>query len=150
MQTAPEVQKRSETDTAVRFILGFPVIDNDARLAKNRKFIVQPEVPLHSHWKEYVVGWAQRGARDTCADTCTIGTRYPQCARTNANVISRVMKPVESEADTHRVVDSLNETILHDRDCHAQSCPKPGSACCLLYTSPSPRDGLLSRMPSSA
>ena len=25
----------------------------------------------------------------------------------------------------------------------------PGS-CCLLYTSPSPRDGLLSRMPSSA
>ena len=25
-----------------------------------------------------------------------------------------------------------------------------GSVCCLLYTSPSPRDGLLSRMPSSA
>ena len=26
----------------------------------------------------------------------------------------------------------------------------PGDSCCLLYTSPSPRDGLLSRMPSSA
>ena len=26
----------------------------------------------------------------------------------------------------------------------------PGFKCCLLYTSPSPRDGLLSRMPSSA
>ena len=26
----------------------------------------------------------------------------------------------------------------------------PGSPYCLLYTSPSPRDGLLSRMPSSA
>ena len=26
----------------------------------------------------------------------------------------------------------------------------PNSYCCLLYTSPSPRDGLLSRMPSSA
>ena len=26
----------------------------------------------------------------------------------------------------------------------------PESAACLLYTSPSPRDGLLSRMPSSA
>ena len=25
-----------------------------------------------------------------------------------------------------------------------------GTHCCLLYTSPSPRDGLLSRMPSSA
>ena len=27
---------------------------------------------------------------------------------------------------------------------------KLGPKCCLLYTSPSPRDGLLSRMPSSA
>ena len=27
---------------------------------------------------------------------------------------------------------------------------KPLAQCCLLYTSPSPRDGLLSRMPSSA
>ena len=27
---------------------------------------------------------------------------------------------------------------------------KPGSKACLLYTSPSPRDGPLSRMPSSA
>ena len=28
--------------------------------------------------------------------------------------------------------------------------PQTGTAFCLLYTSPSPRDGLLSRMPSSA
>ena len=28
--------------------------------------------------------------------------------------------------------------------------PTPASTPCLLYTSPSPRDGLLSRMPSSA
>ena len=28
--------------------------------------------------------------------------------------------------------------------------PAGNIACCLLYTSPSPRDGLLSRMPSSA
>ena len=28
--------------------------------------------------------------------------------------------------------------------------PEPRVADCLLYTSPSPRDGLLSRMPSSA
>ena len=27
---------------------------------------------------------------------------------------------------------------------------RPDIECCLLYTSPSPRDGLLSRMPSSA
>ena len=33
----------------------------------------------------------------------------------------------------------------------ARGSPKPGEYhACLLYTSPSPRDGLLSRMPSSA
>ena len=31
-----------------------------------------------------------------------------------------------------------------------QAGPKKSSVSCLLYTSPSPRDGLLSRMPSSA
>ena len=31
-----------------------------------------------------------------------------------------------------------------------QVCIIELSVCCLLYTSPSPRDGLLSRMPSSA
>ena len=39
-----------------------------------------------------------------------------------------------------RVVTSLGQEC----DIVTQSCP------CLLYTSPSPRDGLLSRMPSSA
>ena len=32
----------------------------------------------------------------------------------------------------------------------AASCRKNNAKTCLLYTSPSPRDGLLSRMPSSA
>ena len=34
-------------------------------------------------------------------------------------------------------------------DCHVNRSPSSGKIC-LLYTSPSPRDGLLSRMPSSA
>ena len=39
----------------------------------------------------------------------------------------------------------LNDpTILFNKDSVGQVWP------CLLYTSPSPRDGLLSRMPSSA
>ena len=33
---------------------------------------------------------------------------------------------------------------------HASSTVSPNLSACLLYTSPSPRDGLLSRMPSSA
>ena len=36
-------------------------------------------------------------------------------------------------------------------ECKMESSSQGGiEACCLLYTSPSPRDGLLSRMPSSA
>ena len=31
-----------------------------------------------------------------------------------------------------------------------ETCIVPATGSCLLYTSPSPRDGLLSRMPSSA
>ena len=40
---------------------------------------------------------------------------------------------------------------LRDRlDKIENSAPKDNNTPCLLYTSPSPRDGLLSRMPSSA
>ena len=36
------------------------------------------------------------------------------------------------------------------RDCGFVDYTRDGKSNCLLYTSPSPRDGLLSRMPSSA
>ena len=42
-------------------------------------------------------------------------------------------------------VYTVNYTLLA-----ANEAPVAGSYTCLLYTSPSPRDGLLSRMPSSA
>ena len=45
----------------------------------------------------------------------------------------------EDMAETTAVVEDLEETDLHER------CTN-----CLLYTSPSPRDATLSRMPSSA
>ena len=44
-----------------------------------------------------------------------------------------------------------NGDFTHDRnDGTATRVNKDGYIDCLLYTSPSPRDGLLSRMPSSA
>ena len=39
---------------------------------------------------------------------------------------------------------------FHVSRCMNNSVPLESILCCLLYTSPSPRDGLLSRMPSSA
>ena len=42
---------------------------------------------------------------------------------------------------------AVQQTVASDNTVHA---PMDQSDHCLLYTSPSPRDGLLSRMPSSA
>ena len=43
---------------------------------------------------------------------------------------------------------AANKAISFDSDADALEATLSGG--CLLYTSPSPRDGLLSRMPSSA
>ena len=60
-----------------------------------------------------------------------------------------------------RQLTTLTATYYQARACETAIFPKhqaleyltlglTGEAGCLLYTSPSPRDGLLSRMPSSA
>ena len=46
------------------------------------------------------------------------------------------------------MVETINRAIEVGRTLHG--APLPQARACLLYTSPSPRDGLLSRMPSSA
>ena len=63
------------------------------------------------------------------------------------------------EPDAERVllacdvsIPSLRETLVEylDEDLTSLITEIDGAEACLLYTSPSPRDGLLSRMPSSA
>ena len=70
----------------------------------------------------------------------------PQCHRTNPNGLGKVdwLPLVQWKLEEFKQawpVESLN-TISKFEIC--------GTWGCLLYTSPSPRDGLLSRMPSSA
>ena len=50
------------------------------------------------------------------------------------------------------VSDGTGESAVKKVDVSAFTAGEKGATCtgCLLYTSPSPRDGLLSRMPSSA
>ena len=50
---------------------------------------------------------------------------------------------------THAHADHLGSLVQHVAQRGLRGMP-PATYVCLLYTSPSPRDGLLSRMPSSA
>ena len=57
---------------------------------------------------------------------------------------AKLKKPVPAE----KVIE-LSEKLLEPSS-HSKRYPPRLHKTCLLYTSPSPRDGLLSRMPSSA
>ena len=48
--------------------------------------------------------------------------------------VDKILDNEHYDVDKNKIIGLIDEWIL----------------CCLLYTSPSPRDGLLSRMPSSA
>ena len=62
------------------------------------------------------------------------------------------IKPVDiSYEESIPVINAMEENLTLDETQLDYVQPLPASySDCLLYTSPSPRDGLLSRMPSSA
>ena len=75
--------------------------------------------------------------------------------------LNNVDKPIEAANGLPNECYTSKDYFIHEREKVffnkwtvvgvASSLPNPGDAKpCLLYTSPSPRDGLLSRMPSSA
>jgi len=57
---------------------------------------------------------------------------------------------IEVEGEGHSLLNLLQKTLLEDDSIEMAGYHVPHPLFCLLYTSPSPRDGLLSRMPSSA
>ena len=56
----------------------------------------------------------------------------------------------EQQKKIQELENNLNSVMEYLKAQSQQSQPQGGGMICLLYTSPSPRDGLLSRMPSSA
>ena len=65
-----------------------------------------------------------------------------QTPTTNPTIVQRADSCVVLAADQSR---TDGDALIWDFE-----LTHPGTYTCLLYTSPSPRDGLLSRMPSSA
>ena len=53
------------------------------------------------------------------------------------------------QKDYHKVLDIWEKSVISTHD-FLKEKDRLELKTCLLYTSPSPRDGLLSRMPSSA
>ena len=68
------------------------------------------------------------------------------------NPLMKLGKPVTvALRERVQALFASDSAELRDRsDLHAACLVPASSVTCLLYTSPSPRDGLLSRMPSSA
>ena len=59
-------------------------------------------------------------------------------------------KPIMSDGEYDKLFNELKKIELENPDLVFAYSPTQRVTGCLLYTSPSPRDGLLSRMPSSA
>ena len=65
--------------------------------------------------------------------------------------IYRAIHPIfMSPEDLYLLVFDLTKNLSEKAVCRVNVGHKEHAVTCLLYTSPSPRDGLLSRMPSSA
>ena len=81
-----------------------------------------------------------------------IHTNWRDELRLAANEANLKVEFLAPETD-HDLSDNSGANILGSEDkkfWHDHKGAKINSISCLLYTSPSPRDGLLSRMPSSA
>ena len=65
---------------------------------------------------------------------------------------SSFLKPIEEELEALQIAENMvvNEEVSLQAACDWLEYKTDRRMSCLLYTSPSPRDGLLSRMPSSA
>ena len=101
-------------------------------------------------------------ARTTTSHSVTSATAVKQIVRAEVAPVVEVTEAAHATVETAvgtTVVDTVDATreevtaevqnpLIHAMVAAEEELPE--AAACLLYTSPSPRDGLLSRMPSSA
>ena len=131
-----EVNK--STDVLGKSRIFTPEVINDIHVKSElgryrmRGFSIFKKIP---HWDELVflpgtlTRFVIEGYREKCETKTVIGSRF-------------AAKPLELDVPVYITGMSFGALSLEAKMALAKGC--------LLYTSPSPRDGLLSRMPSSA
>ena len=77
-------------------------------------------------------------------------TQLPAGAMYTANGEWVIARPDEAAWDKFQQKNKVSAEQAKELEADQELMRERGLECCLLYTSPSPRDGLLSRMPSSA
>ena len=68
----------------------------------------------------------------------------------NASLLDEGTAAAEAMGLSHRLNKKDSNLVFVSENCHPQTIDVIKTRACLLYTSPSPRDATLSRMPSSA
>ena len=119
-------------------------------LILQKEYIDEPEAGKFIHMKEErLTEWPVQFLSRPRRDENTLSNFFSPDAPANRLDIIRGLKDGETFEHDKIFVSEINEelsrAIVIDGDQHTV-----WAYCCLLYTSPSPRDGLLSRMPSSA
>ena len=89
-------------------------------------------------------------AKKTLKDNNNVAAHFASCRDI---MLSSVQEITDLTAKNNPVVPELAYSTIQNNKVSTtdiKQIRKRGCLICLLYTSPSPRDGLLSRMPSSA
>ena len=141
------VSKRAEDDRAVKLTLDYDrILENDQLM----------EIPLETSWDDEVFSKSESG---TCIRLKKLGF---DAVKSRRKTVARELSEHFEFIDRNDFGLFLNEhQIICPNRRFAYAWPEPQIARnkfvaktletdCLLYTSPSPRDGLLTRMPSSA
>ena len=118
-------------------------------------------MPITINGDGSITGLSVGGLPDGCvdADTLAAGAAVPAdgsitAAKLASGAITRSVLPAGSVLQTVQVTTTTQtENAFSSQQTFLTASITPtdnNNKICLLYTSPSPRDGLLSRMPSSA